>query len=566
VTDEPPISRRAARDAARGKGSRKATAGPAQPASERPATQPASVPPTAAGFVQPTGAFVTPGGPTAQPTVAMGPVATDAAVAGDGAEAAPAKGGIGALLRRHPVAWSVGAGVVAFALLGTGAVFAGAAWADRDRPAAVDSDEPVEELDRPLPAELASATRLRTCSIAPQASDPRLGMLLGTIIRADTGEVLFDRIGDLPAPSMSATKVLTAAAAIAKVGPDYQVTTSVYEGSTPGTIVLVGRGDATLSALPAGQESFYPGAPKLQTLAEATIANYRAKYPDTPITRIVLDATWWNPSDRWNETWDRGELNRGTISQVTALQVDGDRNNPREATSARSNDPIGRAGSAFIAALRNADPDGETLAEDVTTVEGSAVGNVTLAEVRSQPIREWIKQMLLTNDNTLAEMLARIVSSESDAGGTAASLQQAIAGSLMTFDVPIEGVTVVDGSGLSPANAVPTRVMTDLMRKILIGNDGLDVVRGAMPVAGTSGMLVDRFTGDNTQGRNNVVGAAGAKGDASTLSGWFAAADGVPIAFSFTAVAEGLKAADARAALDTLTIAALRCGDNLSDN
>lgn len=279
MTDEPPISRRAARDAARGKGSRKATAGPAQPASEPPATQPASVPPTAAGFVQPTGAFVTPGGPAAQPTVAMGPaavgpVSTDGALAADGAAAAPAKGGIGAIFRRHPVAWSVGAGIVAFALLGTGAVFAGAAWASRDEPVAVTTSDVEEQPERPLPAELASAIRLRTCSVAPQLADTRLINVVGSVIRADTGETLLDRSGTASAASGAVVKVLTAAAAVSRLGPDYQVTTSVYEGSSPGTIVLVGRGDATLSALPVGQESFYPGAPKLQTLAEATIASY----------------------------------------------------------------------------------------------------------------------------------------------------------------------------------------------------------------------------------------------------------------------------------------------------
>ena len=361
-------------------------------------------------------------------------------------------------------------------------------------------------------------------------------------------------------------KVLTAAAAISRLGPDFQVTTSVYEGSSPGTIVLVGRGDATLSALPAGQESFYPGAPKLQTLAETTIANYRAKYADIPITRVVLDAGYWNANDRWDETWDRGELTRGTLSEVTALQVDGDRSDPRAAVSERSNDPVGRAGSAFIEALRDADVDGDIVAEDVTTIAGSAVGTTTLAEVRSQPIRNWISQMLLANDHTLAEMLARIVSRESDMGGTAASLQGAITGALLSWEIPSDGVTIRDGSGVSAGDAVPPQVMTVLMRKVLGGEGGLDVVRGVLPVAGKSGTLVDRFTGDNTEGRDNVTGAAGSLSGASTLSGWFTAADGVQYAFSFTAVAEGLKASDARAALDTLTIAALRCGDNLSNN
>ncbi len=543
MTDEQPISRRAAREAARGKGARRATAGSALPPASAPASVPATAPETIA---------------LSEPT---------ASAPGDGEVAAAAKtSGIGELLRRHPVAWKIGAGAVAFALLGTGALFAGVAWASRGEPAAISTPDPTVDPERVLPAELASATRLRTCSVAVQAADPRLVSLVGSVVRADTGEVLFDRAGATPAITASALKVLTAAAAVSRLGPDFQVTTSVYEGSAPGTIVLVGRGDATLSALPVGQESFYPGAPKLQTLAENTIANYRAKYPDTPITRIVLDASYWNPADRWDETWDRGEQTRGYQSEVTALQVDGDRADPRAATSARSTDPIGRAGAAFIQALIAADADGDLVDPAVETVSGTAVGSTVLAEVKSQPIRHWISQMLLVSDNTLAEMLARIVSRESDMGGSASSLQQAIPAALMTWEVPSAGIVIRDGSGLSAANAVPPQVMADFLRVVRDGVGGLDVVRAGLPVAGKTGSLADRFSGDNTEARGNVTAKSGTLSTASTLTGYLTAADGTPLAFSFTASGDGLKTSDARAAIDTLTTAVLRCGDNLTSN
>ncbi len=541
---------------------------------------PSVTPPTAAGFVAPSealpaaqdadGVTIPLADPLAAPAdgAAAAPAAAPAAEETDPADGAAARttGGIGALLRKHPVAWAIGAGAVAFALLGTGAVFAGAAWAGRDEPVAVTTPDAEEQPERPLPAELAAAIRLRTCSVAPQLADARLINVVGSVIRADTGEVLLDRSGTAPAVSGAVVKVLTAAAAVSRLGPDFQVTTSVYEGSSPGTIVLVGRGDATLSALPVGQESFYPGAPKLQTLAEATIASYRAKYPDTPITRVVLDATYWNPADGWASGWDRGELSRGTVSAVTALQVDGDRSDPRAATSPRSEDPVARAGAAFLDALRAADPDGEVLDAEVSTVSGSAVGSSVLAEVKSQPIRAWITQMLVTGDNTLAEMLARIVSREAGMGGTAASLQQAIPGTLLTWEVPSAGIAIRDGSGISAENLMPPQSLAVFMRAVRDGVGGLDVVRGALPVAGKSGALGDRFSGDNAAARNNVTGASGNLPNATVLSGYLTAADGTPLAFSFTAGGDGFAGADARAALDTLTTAVLRCGDNLTGN
>ena len=534
VTDEQPTSRRAAREAAK--------------------AAPAATPPGAPGPV---------------PVDAAGPdaaVANAAAPDAAAADAPPAKaGGIGALLRKHPVAWLVSAGAVVFVLLGTGAVFSGVAWASRSDagPAAGPSESAAPA--RPVSDQPATATRLRTCSVAGQAGDGRLMSLEAYVVRADTGELLFDRNGATPARTASVLKVFTAAAAVTRLGADFQITTSVVEGSSPGTIVLIGRGDATLSALPAGQESYYPGAPKLQTLAETAVSQYAQRYPGTPIEHVVLDASYWSAADKWDDSWSRSEQTSGYQSEVTALQIDGDRADPRAATSARSTDPIGRAGAAFLDALRAADPDGEVVDPAVDTSIGTAVGSTTLAEVKSQPLRVLIKQMLLDSDNTLAEMLARIVSKQSGGNGSAASLQQVIPSALTDFEVPATGLTIRDGSGLSALNAVPASTMTDFMRQVRDGAKGLDVVRDGLPVAGQSGTLASRFTGDNAVARGQVWAKTGWITTAYTLSGYLTAADGTPLAFTFYAIGEGISS-DARAALDTLATAVFTCGDNLSNN
>jgi len=512
-----------------------------------------------------------PGAAAAGGTAAGDAAAGDAAAAAPGAAAEPAAAapakpsGLAALLRKHPVAWIVSAGAVVFVLLGTGSVFAGVAWASRTDAAPVPSASESEKPPRAVSDQPVTANRLRTCSVAAAASDPRLMSLEGYVVRADTGDVLFDRSGATPARTASVLKVFTAAAAVARLGPDFQITTSVYEGSSPGTIVLVGRGDATLSALPAGQESFYTGAPKLQTLAENAVSQYAQRYPGTPITHVVLDASYWSTADKWDESWARSEQTIGYHSEVTALQVDGDRADPRASTSPRSTDPVARAGAAFIDALLAADPTGDVVDPAVDTSIGSAVGTTTLAEVQSQPVRVLIKQMLLVSDNTLAEMLARIVSKQSGMDGSAASLQQAIPSALTTFDVPATGLTIRDGSGLSALNAVPASTMTEFMRKVRDGAAGLDVVAQGLPVAGQSGTLASRFTGDNAVARGQVTAKTGWIDTAYTLAGYLTAADGTPLAFTFYAIGEGI-GSDARAALDTLTTAVFTCGDNLSNN
>src|SRR5690606_24288050 len=144
---------------------------------------------------------------------------------------------------------------------------------------------------------------------------------------------------------------------------------------------LVGRGDATLHD-PTQGGTVYAGAASIADLATQTLANYTS---DEPITSIVLDANYWSPADKWDSSWKRSEQTRGYHSEVTALQVDGDRANPAAQDSPRSTDPIGRAGQAFLNALLAADTDDE-VDTNVTITTGSAVNTSTpLGEVQSAP-------------------------------------------------------------------------------------------------------------------------------------------------------------------------------------
>jgi D-alanyl-D-alanine carboxypeptidase/D-alanyl-D-alanine-endopeptidase (penicillin-binding protein 4) len=468
------------------------------------------------------------------------------------------------VFRKHPRAWLFGALGIAFVLLGTGSVFAGMAVASSRvgaPTAAVTSAPP-----RPTPSGTPTASRLRTCSVAGQAEDPRLMTLTGSVVRSDTGEVLWDHGASTPASTGSTLKLLTASAAVSVLTPDFQIATDVVDGSLPGTIVLVGHGDATLSALPVGQESVYAGAPKLSDLAAQTVTAYAALHPGVAINQVVLDASYWNPSDNWNSSVKSSERTQGYLSQTTALQVDGDRADPTKQTSPRSTDPIGKAGSAFIAALKTADPGG-VVSNSVATSTGSATASAApLGEVKSQPVRTLISQMLLTSDNTLGEMLARIVSKASGLDGSLASLQQAIPGALSaSFQISATGVKIVDGSGESANNQVPPATMTSLLRLIQAGSLNLDVVAAGLSIAGKTGSLASRFTGANAIARGHVAAKVGWIDTEYSLAGTVTAADGTVLEFTFYAIGAGIKD-NAKVALDTLTTAVFSCGDNLANN
>ncbi|GAA2079538.1 hypothetical protein GCM10009840_13440 [Pseudolysinimonas kribbensis] len=473
-------------------------------------------------------------------------------------------GGIAAAFRRHPAAWIVGAAALAFVLLGTGAVFAGMAYG---RTLAVAEPSPTPRVStpppRPTPSATATASRLRTCSIAGPAADPRLMTLEAQVARADSGEVLFDRNAATPTATASLLKVLVAAAAVDVLGPDYRIPTDVVDGGAPGTVVLVGHGDATLSATPAGAQSVYAGAPKLSTLAAQALTAYAAAHPGVPITTVVLDSSYWTDT-AWDPDVKMSERTQGYQSYTTALQVDGDRQTPAYETSPRSTDPVARAGAAFVQALHAADPGG-VVAPSVAAGTGTApAGASRLAQVVSQPLRTLLPQLLLPSDNTLGEMLARIVSKKQGLDGSAASLQQAIPAALAPYGIPSTGLTIRDGSGESPRNAVPASTLTQLMRIVQAGTQGLDVVRAALPVAGRSGGLQARFTGPNAIARGHVTAKTGWIDIEYSLSGFIDASDGTRLVFTFYAMGPGISAA-AKSALDTLATAVYRCGDNLSN-
>jgi D-alanyl-D-alanine carboxypeptidase/D-alanyl-D-alanine-endopeptidase (penicillin-binding protein 4) len=274
-----------------------------------------------------------------------------------------------------------------------------------------------------------------------------------------------------------------------------------------------------------------------------------------PITHVVLDSTYWDSADSWNSTWDRSLRTNGEVGEVTALQVDGDRDDPTQEISRRSTDPVARAGKAFVAALG---------LSGVTTREGAAEdGAPVLATVKSATVATLVQQMLRLGDATLAESLARVVSLKSNLSGSAASLQQAIPLALQKEGMDTQDLTIADGSGLSSDDAVSATFMAALMAKIAQGG-ALQSISDGLPVAAKTGSLSTRFTG-NAAVSGNLDGVTGSIDGSRSLAGSVKAADGTTLAFSFIGVGPAITD-DATTALDALAVGIYGCGNNLTNN
>jgi D-alanyl-D-alanine carboxypeptidase/D-alanyl-D-alanine-endopeptidase (penicillin-binding protein 4) len=312
-----------------------------------------------------------------------------------------------------------------------------------------------------------------------------------------------------------------------------------------------------------GAESVYIGAPKLADLAEQTIAALEASLPEgerVTIRTLVVDASLWDAEDNWREAWASSALGNGYISRITPLQIDGDRANPSSVTGQRSTDPMGRAASAFVTALRQAGNSARFVSVSYdTTPEGAS----PLASVSSRPVSELVTYMVKESDNTLAEMLGRHISLAQGLDGSGDSVGEGLMMSLGSLGIPDEGIVIDDASGLSGENRLTPDFVATLLSEVLRSDGEMGSLAGALPIAGVDGSLNDRFTGDNATAQGRVFAKTGSIQGARSLAGWVSAEDDSDLVFAFFATGE--VSDDARAALETVVTGVFFCGSNLAD-
>jgi serine-type D-Ala-D-Ala carboxypeptidase/endopeptidase (penicillin-binding protein 4) len=330
--------------------------------------------------------------------------------------------------------------LVALALTGstaTAVTLTVPALARDSRPAVppVEITAPVPVLG-PLAAAAPSATGAGVgAALQPLASARGLGTFTGVVTDPATGGVLWERTGGTPLVPGSTGKLLTTAAALLTLNPTDRLVTRVVTGPEPGTVILVGGGDPTLTALPVGKEGVYPDPSRLTALADAV-----RTAATTPVRKVLVDTGRYQ-GPTLQPSWDQADVEGGFVAPVEPLMLDGGRADPTKQDGPRLADPALAAGRA-LAGLLGANPD--------AVAEGSAApGATALASVTSAPISELVEHTIRTSDNMLAEVLAREVaiarkgapSFEGVATQTLAALSQT------GFDTA--GARMVDGSGLS---------------------------------------------------------------------------------------------------------------------
>jgi serine-type D-Ala-D-Ala carboxypeptidase/endopeptidase (penicillin-binding protein 4) len=402
-------------------------------------------------------------------------------------------------------------------------------------------------VDAPLPSEAGLASVLD-----PLAKARGLGTFSGVVIDPASGRALWQRDPGRGLVPGSAAKLLTGAAALLTLSQTDRFVTRVVAGPEPGTVVLVGGGDPTLTAAPKGTDTVYPNPARLQDLAEQVRAAANG-----PVKRVLVDTTRYAGPDI-APGWSSTDIAAGFVAPIQPLMLDGGRTEATEQDGPRTGEPALAAGRA-LASLLGADAD--TVAEATAPAEAEELGSVS-----SPMVSELVEHMTRTSDNVLAEVLAREVALARGGAPTFDGGVQQVLAALGQAGFDTTGATLVDGSGLTRSARVPPRLLAAVLAEAAAPVTGEEtapflrpIVTG-LPVAGGDGTLDERFAAGSptAAGRGVVRAKTGTLSGASSLAGVVTDADGRLLVFAL--MSNGASPTQARPALDAIAAELSRCG------
>ena len=353
----------------------------------------------------------------------------------------------------------------------------------------------------PLQTRLAKA--LRVPHVAPARS-------AAVALDLATGTVLFTQNPGLSLAPASNEKLPLTYAALTTLGPTYRIETDVLgegeqDGTTfSGTLVLRGGGDPTLST--AGLRSL---AAQVRTYGIRRVTG-----------GIVADESYFD-SRRMVAGW-KPSFFIDESPPLSALVV-----NRARVGRTVTRSPALASGTAFRIALRSAG----------VVVDGTVrMGRVDdfaipIAQVESPTLAAILRFMDRESDNFTAELLLKQLGAVSLDRGTSAAGASVVMQALAEAGVPMAGVRIVDGSGLSRLDRLTANALAATLKAAWADPTVKPAFVAALPVAGVNGTMEDRLRKAPARGR--VLAKTGTTSDASALSGY------VSTRFLFTVLQNG---------------------------
>jgi D-alanyl-D-alanine carboxypeptidase/D-alanyl-D-alanine-endopeptidase (penicillin-binding protein 4) len=417
----------------------------------------------------------------------------------------------------------------------------------------------------------------------------RGGRIGVAVYAADLGNPLYLHNADRPLTPASNMKLYTTAAALDRLGPDFQYTTSVYadgeihpDGTLDGDLILIGRGDPTLSG------RFYADS------VTFVFDRFAARLKQMGIRRItgevVGDATYFDDA-RIAPGWDRRNLLRWYGARSSALssndnvvtieiQPGGWAGAPPALTFYPHTDrleisnqaiTVGRRGGRSIGIRREPEtgeyvirgriPLRSRALQYMVSVEDPALYTTSVfadrlkragieVEGGERVVHRWqregarsatllvshtsprmsdiVKVVNKRSQNFFAEQVLKTLGAVFKADGSFTSGAEVVYDVLEGLGLETDGLTIEDGSGLSRLNRLTARHTAELL-VAMRSHPLFDEFYDSLAIAGEDG---DPRRLDSAAARGNVHSKTGTLRGVSALSGYVTTSDGELLAFS----------------------------------
>ena len=428
------------------------------------------------------------------------------------------------------------------------------------------ASSPLEALLNPS-APLPDAAAIQALAQALN-DDPRMnGRTAVSVIDLISGEVLADVNAADPHVPASTTKLLTAIAVVSALGPDYRMATTAYFDPATSTVTLKAGGDMLL-APDAGTGGSNPqvgltwggnmpayGYAGLGDLA-TQVVDHLASLGVTNV-RVVVDTTGY-VKPFYPSAWPAYAFSSGYAAPVTGLAVEVGKTQSAE-YSPRQSDPAAAAAEIFATRLSE-----RGIAANYVGV-GSAAGD-QVGLVESAPLSEVAAYMLYASDNTVAEVMTRILAIEqaaaSGTGLTASSTgpgaaMSVVEAQLSSLGIPMDSVVLYDGAGFSDQNRIPASTLAGAL-KVATETEATAEIAGWLAQGALSGTLDERYVGTAAAGL--VRAKSGSLTGVAALTGIVITADGRPLLFAAMADSMPYNPTEPRQAIDDFVVQLAQCG------
>jgi serine-type D-Ala-D-Ala carboxypeptidase/endopeptidase (penicillin-binding protein 4) len=310
--------------------------------------------------------------------------------------------------------------------------------------------------------------------------------------------VVFGQNRRLSLRPASNEKLAVAVTALERLGPSSLISTEVRgegfltaDGAWHGRLVLKGHGN-----------------PALQTSGLRRLAEMVRNTGITKVTgRIVADESYFDKM-RVGPGW-KASFYKKECPPLSALIANRARFDGRIAS-----DPARAAAVIFKRKLKAV---GLTVLGRV--VKGTADSDsVQLGVIRSRRLSWLVQRMNRISDNFYAEMLLKLIGARIRGNGTTAAGASVVRTTLRNHGVPMRGVRIADGSGLSRYDRLTPRAVAYLLIWSVSDADFDNEFVGSLPVAGVNGTLADRM--EQAPAFRHVRAKTGTTNRASALSGY----------------------------------------------